>query len=107
MAIKYNTDLTKVLREKLDLSRDKFGKLLDITERQVYRYEHGTCSPPMDKITLLYGLYVQNGFSTFPLMLDEDGFPIEFQIIKTKSKIEDLSKPDKTLVTDLIDRLSN
>jgi transcriptional regulator with XRE-family HTH domain len=48
----------KVLREKLNLSQDRFGKKLGISGKTISAYEKGRCEPPLkilDKITEVYG----------------------------------------------------
>ena len=78
--VTYNPHLTIPLRKKLRLTQPGLAELLGVKEKQIYRYEKGIQQPKMNAVLILYELYKANGFTTFPLMIDDEKQPIEFPI---------------------------
>src|SRR3989338_9872726 len=76
----YNPHLTFDLRKRLCWSRARLGRELDLTERQIYSYEHSQANPPLPTLGKLYAFFVQHKIPAFPIFVDKQGNIISFAL---------------------------
>ena len=65
--VKYNKDLTKVLRTELDLSQRDLGDLVGVSSYTIQRWEYGQSIPRANHLGVLYHIAAQNSVSEVPL----------------------------------------